>query len=328
MSIKRPTHNPLVKPAYRQCTVQDVASNCARLGLPVPVLALPMWEGAGTKVFDLSKEQNHGVLKNGAFWSGDVLDFDGANDGLEIPSSPSLEITDNLTISAWVYPHAIGSSGSKMVCKFYGGTSSGTNYILHAYSTYIAFRLSIAGVLKSVAGNAPILNQWCNIIGTYNGVDMRIYEDGKETGYMAQTGNIVSSVHPLLIGNSGQSSGGVGNDFNRNFNGLVKSVFVFDAGLTAEQVKTLYENPYGMYDPLRPLTWAIAGSGTPQDPYFIRGTITKDGVGQASETVTVRNDTKGEQDTCETNAQGHFIFMLNDLDTDYEDGDSIEVTAL
>ena len=69
----------------------------------------------------------------------------------------------------------------------------------------------------------------------------------------------------------------------------------------------------------------------PQNPYFIRGTVTSDGAAQSGATVTVRNDTKSEEDTCVTDAQGHYVFMLNWLATDYAKQapfDSIKVTAI
>jgi hypothetical protein len=295
--------------------------------LPVPVLALPLWEGAGNKVFDLSKEQNHGELKNGAFWSNNALDFDGLNDGVEIPASQSLDITSNrITLSAWFCFRAIGSSGSKVICKGWGGGLA--TYLLHAYSTQLQFRVRINGTNYNVNGTVPVINQWYHLLGTYDGAAMRIYEDGIQISSVNVAGSITTYSQPLLIGNSGKSGGGVGDDANRNLNGQVKGVSIFDTALTATQVQTLYNNPYAMFEPTRALTWAKAGSGTPQDPYFISGTVSIDGVAQTSETVTVRNDTKGEEDTCQTDDQGHFIFMLNDLPTDYEDGDTIEVTAL
>ena len=62
-------------------------------------------EGSGSNVFDTSGNNNNGTI-NGATWGvgkyGTALQFHGQDNYVEIPSSDSLEIDENVTIAAWV----------------------------------------------------------------------------------------------------------------------------------------------------------------------------------------------------------------------------------
>ena len=67
-------------------------------------------EGSGTTVADISANQNHGTLINGAFFAPPVpilgsehaIGLDGYDDYIEIPHSQTLNLTSSFTIEAWV----------------------------------------------------------------------------------------------------------------------------------------------------------------------------------------------------------------------------------
>src|SRR4030042_187115 len=65
----------------------------------------PLDEGAGDKVFDTSGNDNNRTI-NGATWGvrkyGTALQFNGQNNYVEVPSSDSLELYENVTIAAWI----------------------------------------------------------------------------------------------------------------------------------------------------------------------------------------------------------------------------------
>jgi len=65
------------------------------------------WNGAGDKLFDFSGEKNHGDVIGPKWVDGPygwALDFDGSDDYIAVPDSPSLSFTDAITIIAWVNP--------------------------------------------------------------------------------------------------------------------------------------------------------------------------------------------------------------------------------
>ncbi|MHC4623252.1 MAG: hypothetical protein ACYS4W_05050 [Planctomycetota bacterium] len=63
-------------------------------------------EGTGPTAYD-SAGTNDGTLVNGPVWTSGVLDgaleFDGTNDYVTIPDDPGLDVTGDITISAWMY---------------------------------------------------------------------------------------------------------------------------------------------------------------------------------------------------------------------------------
>ena len=65
----------------------------------------------------------------------------------------------------------------------------------------------------------------------------------------------------------------------------------------------------------------------PQFPYPVYGTVTIYGTPQVGTTVVVRNITKNEEFSKQTDANGFYLVDLADLPTDYENGDTIRVTA-
>ena len=77
------------------------------LGVFAPTVA--MWhfdEGAGTTAFDASGNGNDGTINN-ATWTADgkfgsALEFDGDNDYVRVLDDPTLDLTDEVTVIAWV----------------------------------------------------------------------------------------------------------------------------------------------------------------------------------------------------------------------------------
>ena len=73
-------------------------------------------EAGGNTAFDLSQNNNHGVLTNGPNWTGSelgsALNFDASDDHINLPvnSTTALVNLEELTVSAWVYPTALGTA--------------------------------------------------------------------------------------------------------------------------------------------------------------------------------------------------------------------------
>lgn len=68
-----------------------------------------------------------------------------------------------------------------------------------------------------------------------------------------------------------------------------------------------------------------------QVPFVVYGRVKKDGVLQAGANVTVRNASKNQQYTVQTNNVGEYAVDLGDttkFSSGYEDGDTVQVTAL
>ena len=80
-------------------------------------------EGSGNITKDPSEFENSGELVGDAKWVKGIeetaIDLDGDGDCVAVPQTPSVrDITDGITIEAWVYPRAFGED------KDYGEKSS------------------------------------------------------------------------------------------------------------------------------------------------------------------------------------------------------------
>ncbi len=70
-------------------------------------------EGSGVTAYDSSGNENHGTLLGDPQWVagniGGAIEMDGSGDHIEVPDSPSLSISDAVTVSMWVYPTSSGN---------------------------------------------------------------------------------------------------------------------------------------------------------------------------------------------------------------------------
>jgi hypothetical protein len=142
---------------------------------------------------DESGNGNNGTV-NGATLTTDrfgvankAFSFDGVNDFIEIQNSQSLNY-QNWTISVWIningyyfgnvngntsYGNTIVGKGTDFNSGFYGiGFSSQT------YKAYSMFGLgSQPNYAQSISDIS--LNNWINVVGTWNGINMKIYFNGQ-----------------------------------------------------------------------------------------------------------------------------------------------------
>jgi len=124
-----------------------------------PVAQWDMDEGEGTRAFDASGNNNTGVLINGPAWvegkHGSALSFDGADDYVNCGADSSLNITNSMTASAWIYPKTLGEGSAGHIISR-GGTGG---WCFYAY-TGNSLKL-YAGTIQAVSSaNSITLNQW------------------------------------------------------------------------------------------------------------------------------------------------------------------------
>ncbi|MBI2530369.1 MAG: LamG domain-containing protein [Candidatus Diapherotrites archaeon] len=206
-------------------------------------------EGSGDNLFDATSNHNDCLLWNPAnvFWVSGA--FGG---GLEFISDPggnlysqadcgngaSLNITDKITVEAWINPDAIVQDRSP-VGKFLGGLFEG-------YGVWFGpekIRFSVENNLSSAYKQFPsstYIGKWSYIVGTYDGNYIRIYVDGAEGTAQAYTGPI----NPALTKNLYIGSGGGGT--STNFDGKVDELAVHNRALSASEISERWSKGQSM----------------------------------------------------------------------------------
>lgn len=213
--------------------------------MPHPVLAMPMWEGAGNRALDLSGHGNHAQFYNEAYWTAEGVGFDGTNDYIQATHSSSIDFADeDFAVSMWFNTTTVAVV-SYMFSKNYGGVG------VKWYGVNIDPGIpQIACFVDDGANTSSLITTddfndgaWHHLVFTRDTTAnlIRAYIDGAWNA----DGNDISG----SIANTGTLTIGGRNDLDaaRFFDGSIRLFTIFDFAPTERQVKFLYDNPYFMY---------------------------------------------------------------------------------
>lgn len=216
------------------------------------VLLAHLNETAGTNFADASGIGNKGsCVGNGCPTLGQdgkfatALSFDGVDDQISIPNTPSLNVTKAVTVEAWINPKAPGDAnhGSGVISKGNGGNDG--RYELMTWQVggrnVAYFRLAghvLTGTLGTgLYGGTMSLNTWSHLVGTYDGSNSSLYVNGILVASAMTSGDITTDANPLLIGVRQMQSAGTGQS---HFKGLIDEAAVYNRALSATEVANRY----------------------------------------------------------------------------------------
>lgn len=200
---------------------------------------------------DISGNNNHGTVV-GAFpvpgIIGGAIEFDGLNDYIEVPHSPSLNLYNEFTISGWinnVTPYTTNFDWVTILSK--GNTSSlETPYTVYYYVindeilpsvrlTDQDFNLILDTQNDITSGNSLYLDQWTFFTWRLSGGKLAIFMNGillgeKDYGFSSLGNNSL----PLDIG---RDVPGV----TEYFDGQIDELRIYNRALSIDEIETLYE---------------------------------------------------------------------------------------
>jgi len=163
-----------------------------------------------------------------------VFDFNGTSDSIQIPTSSSLEITGNMTISAWIKPDSSTDTSTKIINK---RDSGGTNYdfFIETGGDKLKFYDGTSNTASDITITPDAWNHVAITInsGVTNGSIFYVNGIGQATNLPTFT--ITSNDAPLTIGKSGQAN-------TAFFDGEISNVSIFNSNLSASNIITLYNN--------------------------------------------------------------------------------------
>lgn len=182
-------------------------------------------EGSGSIAHDNSGNGNDGQIQ-GAKWvglkKGCALEFDGLDDYVDCGSDESLNITEKITVEAWVYYQG-GPLGPTSI------VSKGDGYSLSASYNWF--------FLWCGKGTAPLLipDFWHHLVGTFDGAGAttKFYLDGALI-YVRSS----EEVGLASLANSVDKSLFIGKGY---FKGMIDEVKIYSRALSADEVDAHYE---------------------------------------------------------------------------------------
>ena len=173
---------------------------------------------AGTEAGTLSRGQTGKVNKAVGF---------GTNNYITIADSSSLDITGNLTMSAWVKP--VDYTNYRGIFQEYANT----DYVYQSYGMFTdqsGIKIIVEGTQLNPSA-IPALNEWHHVVGTYDGSNVRLYIDGSLSSSTSKTGSVTSHATDSYIG---RFTGRL------DFNGSLDDIRIYNRAFSAAEVQALY----------------------------------------------------------------------------------------
>ncbi len=197
------------------------------------------WLRHGSTAYDSSGDNDGNVC--GATWTtgkiGSALSFDGQNDYVSVPHDASLDITGDITISAWVYitqgglyqgivTKCVGAGGQNNPYDFRTETSAQPHLTL--------VRADASGHERVYSSVGLSLDDWHHALIRVENKVPDFYVDGDITGKSGDTTftkTPTGNTNPTLIGRRADAL---------YFNGKIDDVRIYDWALSAEEAEELY----------------------------------------------------------------------------------------
>lgn len=190
-------------------------------------------ESSGTTAFD-SAGGNDGTIYGATRADGilgGALDFDGVNDYVDCGNNDSLDITDELTISAWIKRPDFRTYG--VIVGKTNGNSVTAGYGLFSYKEGLEFTFYSRGWQRTTPRVAVTANQWHHVAGTFNGNILYLYVDGEQRASLTYHGDITpASRYPLQIAYWRSQN-------PHSFDGLIDEVRIYDVALSPAEIREL-----------------------------------------------------------------------------------------
>jgi hypothetical protein len=212
------------------------------------VLYFSFDEGNGNEVVDLSGNGNDGVIKGNPAWvegkSGEALEFNGADDFVEVPNSPTLNIAGAVTVLAWIkptgaYPDQYGHiAGINRV----GGQTEDAYYLNVGYYNREHDKVSL-GIIGEGVQETPLQGEtqvpqdvWTFAAGVFSpGESMRVYINGQLDGEM----NAVPE--KMQIAPTTFTVGAIVASTDYSFRGTIDDVIVYKRALTEDEIQKVMQ---------------------------------------------------------------------------------------
>jgi hypothetical protein len=207
-------------------------------------------EGAGDSTVETYKKVKSEIMGHKSLWkkgmSGTALTFDGYNSLIAIPPESTPNLTNKITLEAWITVGAYPWNWAPIIQQgddngYYLGVSGNGNP---------GFRVMAGNVWEELESKFFLeRNTWYHLVGTYDGTEgtMKLYVDGAEAGNKkVGKGNIAKPNEPVKIG-KGKDMRPI-NPVRKEtfvdsygFDGLIDEIKIYDISMAKNEVAEAYE---------------------------------------------------------------------------------------
>lgn len=197
-------------------------------------------------IVDLSGNNNNGLLGNGttadmpAFdaYNKGALKLDGTSDYIAVANATSLN-PSTVTVSLWIKRNGYQSSVASYLRRNYNDAYA---IIGDIAADNVRFRIHNGSTYPESPNATLSLNEWTNIVGTYDLNNIKIYKNGVFVNQTAHTSAIsYSSANTVLT--IGRDDPVAGRYMNANYG----SVLIYNRALSAAEILQNYNAQKGKY---------------------------------------------------------------------------------
>lgn len=194
----------------------------------------PFDEGFGKTVKDASGNQNNGAFVGKPRWVegmyGKALEFAGDGSHVNIPDSPSLDLTDAATVMCWFKLTADITPMSRMMSK------NDSIFVIFDFGSETSLDFVVKPNLDFAESKTTFeLGEWYHFTGTFNKGEMKIYINGELEGEKENAAGIEPSDLDLWIG--------ADDWLPRCFTGVIDDVRFYSKSLTKAEIKQAMVGP-------------------------------------------------------------------------------------
>ena len=181
-----------------------------------------------------SLKPTEGTDRKGLYFGGDVSYIDCGSDGFD-------KINKQITIAAWIRVEKFDKGLQTLVAKDgdvwqfqrgWDGHENSLNFNAVAVDNIPLRHGGVNGVTDVNDGN------WHHVAGTYDGMDLKLYIDGKlDNSIAVRKAELTKLKNNLTIGENRLKGEG---KYSRSWHGEISQVAIFDHALTSSQLGLLY----------------------------------------------------------------------------------------
>jgi len=163
---------------------------------------------------------------------GKSLRFDGIDNYVNVGNIATINITEQITLEAWIKYNLSGGSQKGILAKDHTGVGDGYGlYLQNTAAEHAGTSMRIGGVWEQLYTTKNLNdNQWHHIVATYNGTGITLYIDGTFDSSKAASGSISYNSRSLLIGV--QAAAGL-----TYFDGYIDNVKIYNRAISLNEVR-------------------------------------------------------------------------------------------